>query len=147
MTGAFRMWWWAAPVAATLVGCTESAAPCAATLDLRGTWTYSADAVSPVRQRLLGAVRVDDGPSCTVAGVGDITTTDLGTGVVSPPVRGAVSGRVAGPTTVDFDLVLLVSTRRHLGTVTRDSIFGSWFATSDGVSGAQGTFVLRRSAP
>jgi hypothetical protein len=134
-------------VGTLLAGCTDSSAPCAAALDLRGTWTYAAEAVSPVRQRLVGAVRVDDGPSCTVAGVADITTTDLSTGVVSPPVRGAVSGRVADPTTVDFDLVLLLSSRRHLGTVTRDSIFGSWFATNDGVSGAQGTFVLRRSAP
>lgn len=132
-------------VAAT--GCTAASAPCAAELDLRGSWTYAAEAVSPLRQRLAGAVRIDDGPSCTVAGVADVVTTDLGTGVPGAPVRGTVAGRVASAATVDFDLVLLLSTRRHLGTVTRDSIHGSWFATSDGVGGSQGTFVLRRSAP
>lgn len=136
-------------VVATLLagGCQDAAAPCTTPLDLRGTWVYAADAVSPVRQRLSGAVRVDGGPSCVIAGVADITTTDLGTGLVSPPVRGTVSGRVADATTVDLDLQLGLSTRRHLGTVARDSIFGQWFATTDGVNGAQGTFVLRRTAP
>ncbi|MCU0624582.1 MAG: hypothetical protein MUF53_12090 [Gemmatimonadaceae bacterium] len=136
-----------AAAALALAGCTDATAPCVAELDLRGTWTYVAEAISPVRQRLNGAVRVDEGPSCAVAGVADVVTTDLATGVPGAPVRGTVAGRVASPTTIDFDLVLLLSTRRHLGTVTRDSIYGSWFATSDGVGGPQGTFVLRRSAP
>ncbi|MCE2942023.1 MAG: hypothetical protein ACK53A_08605 [Gemmatimonadota bacterium] len=134
-------------LAAALGGCAEAAAPCVAELDLRGTWSYVAEAISPVRQRLSGAVRIDDGPSCAIAGLADVVTTDLSTGVPGAPVRGTVAGRVASAETVDFDLVLLLSTRRHLGTVTRDSMFGSWFATSDGVGGAQGTFVLRRSAP
>lgn len=137
---------WVVALLAAGAGCSASTAPCLTPLDLGGTWIYMAEAVSPVRQRLTGAMRLDRGPSCRVAGVADVTVTDLGTGIVSPAVQGTVTGRVADGATIDVDLQLGLSARRHLGTVTPDSIFGQWFATSDGVNGPQGTFVLRRSA-
>jgi hypothetical protein len=137
-------------LAALALTCTSPASPCGTgpAPDLFGPWQYEGTQESPITATLSGTLTIDSQSGQTFGGTLDVTET--GNGSAPRQLSGWVTG-CALDASVDFDALFTVETaaRRHLGTVSGDSITkGSW--VEFGPSGqpvASGTFKSARSGP
>lgn len=91
-----------------------------------------------------GGLVVRSGVGTGFAGAYDVIET--GAQGAQRRLSGPVSGRTVGTTSVEFDVTLAGSTRRHVATKNADTLRGNWFdLTSGGTVEASGTFrAVRR---
>jgi len=115
-------------LAAGMVACSPGDCPPPPATVL-GAWTYSATQTAPSMATLGGILTLQ--PGCPgFQGILDGTQND-GVGLATP-VHVVVTGQMLGTTSVDFD----ASGRRHLGTITNDSMRGTWFEQASGGNGS-----------
>lgn len=121
--------------------CAFATDPDAEVADVRGTWTYTGEQSAPALA-LTGTLTVQSQQGETIGGQLSWQEPD---GLGGQAIRGgAVSGRVIETTDVDFDVLSVGVTRRHVGRLAGDSIKGAWIEVS---SGKSGEFVAVRSTP
>ncbi|MGH7701377.1 MAG: hypothetical protein ACREMJ_12770 [Gemmatimonadales bacterium] len=112
---------------------------------LGGAWEYDAVQTSPVAAVLTGTLDVTGQQGADFEGTLEATETEGQGGVRQ--LAGPVSGRALDAATVDFDAYFGLSGRRHLGTVTADTIRGAWVEIA-GAEASSGSFVaVRRTQP
>lgn len=97
-------------------------------VQLVGNWHYTAAQTSGPRVTYDGMLAITQQAGRTFSGGLDVQATSPQGTVMR--VNGVVSGRVVSTSSVDFDLQLTDDVRRHVGSVVRDSIKGTW-ATAD----------------
>jgi hypothetical protein len=134
-------------LAALALACTSPASPCGtgpAPVDLVGSWHYEGTQSSPTTATLIGTLTITSQSGQDFYGTLDVTETD---GSGPRPLSGVVTGCAVDATSVDFD-AFLPGARRHLGTVTADSIKGTWVESGmGGPPSASGSFESARSGP
>jgi hypothetical protein len=132
-----------AMVCSLLVGC-KTPQDCATPTNpnLLGSWTYTAAQNTPATAALAGTLVIATQCGTMVTGSLDVTEIDASG---SRRRTGTMSGRTVDSLTVDFDVFLTPTGRRHVGAVTvaRDSIQGTWIEPL-GVGSATGSFVADR---
>jgi hypothetical protein len=127
-----------------LAACVTSTDTGSSTLIVTGTWDYSASQTSPVgtvSATMLVTSQANGVFQGTIAG----SASEGG-----PPtsVSGTVAGQAVNDTVVDFDVFLNADPngRRHVATVVRDTMKGSW--VENGSGSPSGSFMaIRRSGP
>jgi len=108
-----------------------------------GTWSYSAQQVSPSTATLTGSLSFSSQVGAQISGTMDFTETDARG--LQRRLAGPFAGRTVDSTTLDFELTLGAVTRRHVGRVKADSLTGTWIeSTSDGLPTASGSFRAAR---
>jgi len=113
-------------------------------VNLLGQWDYQAVQTSPTPATLAGVLGVTGQTGTAVSGALDVTET------AGPAVRalnGVVSGQAPDSAAVDFDAFFDVTGRRHLGTLARDTLQGTWAEQSSGGELRSGTFRAVRRPP
>jgi hypothetical protein len=115
-------------VLAVTPGCGGISDPSSTDVQLVGNWHYVAAQTSGNRVMYDGTLVITQQSGRNFAGGLDAQASVPQGGVVR--VNGVVSGRIVSSGSVDFDLQLSDDVRRHVGSISRDSITGSW-ATSD----------------
>lgn len=126
----------AAVVGFAVLGSCASPVDCtsAPPVPLLGAWTYSATQTSPTTASLAGTLDITGQCGSSFTGTLDVTETDA---QGSRPLAGTVIGRALDSASVDFDAFLSAVGRRHIGSIARDSMRGTWVETG----GAGGSFV------
>ena len=136
---------------ATLAWATAAAlAACVSTTDtsgqppvaLIGAWDYAAIQTVPTPATLSGTLTVASQAGKTFQGSLDVTEVDSTTGIHH--FAGPVSGETLDSVTVDFDAFLSASARRHVASVVRDSMMGSWVEQGSGSVTKAGSFRAAR---
>jgi len=107
---------------------------------LVGNWLYTATQNAPETATLAGTLVIDT--QCGTTLTGSLDVTEIGAQGARRRT-GTMSGRTVDSTTVDFDVFLTTSGRRHVGAVARDSIQGTWIEPLD-LGSATGSFVAVR---
>ena len=108
-----------------------------------GTWTYVGLQVAPGAANLTGSLLFTEQTGARIGGSMDFVESDAHG--QQRRLAGPFSGRTVDSTTVDFELVLGVVTRRHVGRVKADSLTGTWVeSSSSGLPTASGTFRAAR---
>ena len=111
-----------------------------ATIDLRGSWRYTAQQTSGEPLAYSGTVVV--GTRTGSAFGGSITVEEQNARGAVRTIAGVVGGRVYSNGVVDMDVALEAATLRHVGTLTADTLRGNW-TTSEGLR--SGTFRAVRT--
>ena len=125
--------------AIAVAGCTTPTDTSPTNVQLTGSWRYTGVQTSGSRITYDGTLTLSQPSGRTFSGGLDAQAQDA-QGIVTR-VNGVVSGRVVAESSVDFDLQLPDEIRRHVGSVSADTIKGSW-ANSDLTS--LGTFTAVR---
>jgi hypothetical protein len=127
--------------AVLLGGCslsTENSGPVA---DVRGTWTYAGNQVTPALQ-FAGTLFITGQSGDQIAGTLSWTEQD---GLGNVVVRGGeVTGTVIADSDIDFDVTLADEVRRHIAVITADTLEGIWASSGAAKSGE---FRAERQAP
>jgi hypothetical protein len=126
---------WAAATA-----CGAATEPCAAPVDVTGTWSYSAEQQSPAPATSTGTLVVSRQTCRDFEGALDLVQVDARG---QQRLAGRVSGRVIDNGSLQFDASLGVIPRQHLATLTGDSFAGSWLELGGAVDAA-GAFHGKR---
>ena len=122
-------------------GCDFSTSPTGEVADVRGTWQFSGDQDAPALT-LEGTLLIQSQAGDAVSGQLSWQEHDgLGGSVAK---GGAVSGLVIEHSDVDFDVILPGGNRRHVGSITGDTIRGAWLEVG---SGKSGSWAAVRSTP
>lgn len=130
--------------ATALAGCSSTPEqPCTSGPDLSGTWQYQGAADAPERVTLVGTIVLQAGECGTFDGTIDVLQQDQN-GATSR-VAGPVHGQVLDGSSVQFDAYLDASARQHFGTVSGDSLSGTWIEGTD-PGAASGSFTMRRGS-
>lgn len=111
-------------------------------VSIAGRWRYSGTQTNPRNAQLSGTLDVRQQQGQAFDGTMAIQVTDLQGGV--RVIQGLVTGVFAGGSVIDFDLSSSDGILRHVGTLSGDTLRGSW-ASSDNVTA--GTFRAVREAP
>jgi hypothetical protein len=127
-----------------LAACVTSTDPGSSKLIVTGSWDYSASQTSP--PATISATMI---VSSQTNGVfqGSISGSENDGGTVTA-LSGTVAGQTVNDTVVDFDIFFNAdaSGRRHVATVVRDTMKGSW--VENGSASPVGSFLaIRRSGP
>lgn len=111
---------------------------------LEGQWDVSGQTSTGNGGTLQGALVVRSTSASGFAGSYDVLDTSNQGG--QRRVSGPIAGRIAGSTTLEFDVALAGLTRRHVATQTADTLQGSWYDVSvGGAVEASGSFrAVRR---
>lgn len=108
-------------------GCDSATDSGETALQVRGTWTYTSTQSSPALT-IEGTVRIDQQNGADFTGSVVLSEKDV-QGTIRDRT-GQLSGRVVGSSTVDFDVFIDASSRRHVANVTAgDSMSGTWAQT------------------
>lgn len=115
-------------LALVICGACDSATDSGETaLQVRGTWTYTSTQSSPPLT-IQGTLHVDQQDGADFTGSVVFSERDL-QGTIRDRT-GQLIGRVIGSSTVDFDVFIEASSRRHVATVILgDSMSGTWAQT------------------
>lgn len=134
-------WSVAAMLGAALVtaACTTPTDTSPTSVQLTGSWRYMGVQTSGARITYDGTMTLSQPSGRTFSGGLDAQAQDA-QGIVTR-VNGVVSGRVVSESSLDFDLQLSDDVRRHVGSVSADTIKGNW-ANADLTS--LGTFTAVR---
>lgn len=134
----------AAVICSLLVSC-KSPVECATPTfpSLLGPWSYTATQNAPATATLTGTLVIDTQCGTTLTGSLDVIEVDA---QGSRRRTGMMSGRTVDSVTVDFDVFLTTSGRRHVGAVARDSMQGTWIEPLE-LGSATGSFVAVRIIP
>jgi hypothetical protein len=111
---------------------------------LEGLWDLNGQSASGSGGAVQGTWTVRSTSAVGFAGSYDVIESTSGGG--QRRLTGPVTGRMAGANTTEFDVIVIGSTRRHIGTLQADTVRGSWFDVSqNGAVEATGTFrAIRR---
>ena len=93
-------------------------------VNLVGAWRYTGAQTSGTRVTYDGTLAITQQSGRTFSGGLDAQAVSA-QGIVTR-VNGVVSGRVLSGNSVDFDLQSTDDVRRHVGTVSADTLKGSW---------------------
>ena len=127
-----------------LAACVTSTDTGSSTLVVTGTWDYSASQTTPTAASLTGTLLISSQTNGIFQGSASVSENDGGT---VTPLSGAIAGQTVNDTTVDFDIFFDANGRRHVASVVRDTMRGSWVETG-GASTFAGSFMaVRRSGP
>jgi hypothetical protein len=127
-----------------LAACVSSTDQGSSTLVVTGAWDYSATQTTPSTASLAGTIIISSQANGVFQGSASVVENDGGT---LTPLSGAVAGQTVNDTTVDFDIFFDANGRRHVASVVRDTMRGSWVETG-GASPFAGSFLaIRRSGP
>ncbi|WP_284351504.1 hypothetical protein [Roseisolibacter agri] len=109
-----------------------------------GSWRYVAQQTSPAPADLQGTLAVGEQSGARIAGALDVVETDARG--LQRRLGGAMAGRTADSTTLDFDVAIGAGVRRHVGRVRGDSLTGSWIEqpVAGGAPVASGSFRAAR---
>lgn len=116
-------------------------------ITLLGAWNYSAVQSSPSAANLGGTLDITSQCGRDFIGTLDVTETDAVGG--TRRLTGTVSGQALDSTSVDFDAFVDTPpmARRHVGTVARDTIRGTWVEPTSGGASASGSFQGVKAPP
>ncbi len=131
-------------VTAVLTAC-ASAPTLPPFLPLAGTWDYAGTQTAPVPAQVRGTVQVNSQSGRAFGGAFSLTTTDA-SGIPSTD-QGLLDGQIPDSTHLDFQLRTSDAARRHLGTLTADTVRGTWVETSSVGITASGNFTAIRRRP
>jgi hypothetical protein len=134
-----------ASIALALSACLKSTGPQPSTLELDGTWKYSAVQIGSIQETLAGTLTISRESGASFQGRLDIVGTNSQSGQTRV-LGGLVSGSESGINVIDFDADLETTPRRHVGQIVADTITGTW--VGEGTNGAMssGTFRVEREA-
>lgn len=127
-----------------LAACVTSTDTGSSTLIVTGTWDYSATQASPAAT-VAGTMIVSSQSNGIFQG--SISGSENDGGTVTA-LSGTVAGQTVNDTVVDFDIFFNADAngRRHVATVVRDTMKGSW--VENGSASPAGSFrAVRRSGP
>ena len=127
-----------------LSGCLSSSTEPTTVSRLEGQWDVSGQSAAGVAIGVQGGLVVRSGAGAGFTGAYDVIESSAQG--AQRRVSGPVSGRTAGISSVEFEVVLGAVVRRHVATQTADTVRGSWFDVSQGGAvEASGTFrAVRR---
>lgn len=131
----------AVAAALALAGCSLPTSSAGEPADVRGTWSFEAEQVSPALV-LTGTLDITTQDGDVITGTLTWQESDGAGGVRLD--GGPVTGRVLGPEDVDFDLLRQGGSRRHVAHLVADTMEGSWLQLAHGLSG---TFRAVREDP
>ena len=114
---------WLAAVALA-AACSTPTDTSATTVSLVGAWRYAGAQTSGTRVTYDGTLTITQQSGRTFSGGLDAQAVSA-QGMVTR-VNGVVSGRVLSSNSVDFDLQSVDDVRRHVGTISADTLKGSW---------------------
>lgn len=123
MTAALRLSLWLAALAVA-AACTTPTDTSPTQVNLVGAWRYTGAQTSGARVTYNGTLAITQQSGRTFSGGLDAQAVSA-QGIVTR-VNGVVSGRVLSGNSVDFDLQSTDDVRRHVGTVSADTLKGSW---------------------
>lgn len=106
-----------------------------------GPWTYTATQNAPTTANLTGTLVIGTQCGTTLTGTLDVTETDA---QGSRRRTGTLSGRTVDSVTLDFDVFLTTTGRRHVGALAGDSLKGTWIEPLD-LGNASGSFDAVRA--
>jgi len=129
---------------ALVAGCLKSTEPQPSSLQLAGTWSYTGEQTSPVRETLTGTLTISGQSGTSFQGHVELVGTNTQTGATRV-LNGLVSGAQSG-SVVDFDASVEATPRRHVGQIKADTISGTWVGDGSGSAMASGTFRVEREA-
>ena len=130
-------------IVAVVAGCSSGTEPGTPPVALLGTWIYEGEQISPMPAALTGELEIASQSGDRLEG--SIDVLEVG-GVESRRLTGLVSGIALDAATVDFDVHVEGSTRRHVGEVRGDTIEGAWADVVSG--GGSGSFrAVRENTP
>lgn len=135
-------------VAAGATACSGSdGVDCGGTAPVAGTWDYQGAQTAPAPgSTLAGTLDVSDVNGCTFSGTLSVAETPDGGGAVVNRA-GPLFGIAVSATVVNFDVQFTPGVARtHVGTVTGDSLTGTWIEGT-GSSAPRGTFRAKRTGP
>jgi hypothetical protein len=114
----------------------------AATIIVRGTWSYASVQSGGVTTANGTLTLAQDS---TVRFTGTLDANEQDTHGQIRRIVAVISGRTLDESLVEFDLVVdATTTRHHTGSVSGDSLTGSWVQLSDAGIAASGTFRAHR---
>jgi hypothetical protein len=125
-------------LALLLSACAVVTEPCAASVDLSGSWRYSAVQQAPTHSTLSGTLLITEQNCVEFAGQLDLIEVNAQGG--SRRVTGPVAGRVIDASSVRFDAFLEAVPRQHLAILLGDSVSGTWLAVDGTGQTVSGTF-------
>ncbi|HTR21970.1 MAG TPA: hypothetical protein VMH88_14050 [Gemmatimonadales bacterium] len=134
--------WTTAVATAACVSTTDSSGQ--PPVALTGAWDYAAIQTTPTPATLSGTLTVASQAGHAFQGSIDVMEVDSASGVFH--FTGPVSGEALDSTTLDFDVFLTATARRHVGTVAHDSMSGSWVEQGGMVTKAGSFRAARRAA-
>lgn len=132
-----RRWALMVPLLTALGSCSGPTDACTPSSDVTGHWQYRAIQSAPVAATSTGVLMLDGDACGRLRGAFDVI--EASRSGVTRRLAGDVTGRSIGVGTVQFDVLLAPTSRRHLATVRGDSLAGTWLEPTEG--GASGTFT------
>lgn len=133
------------PLAVLLVltaGCGSVTDAGDATVDLRGSWRYTAQQTSGDPLAYTGTLVVATRSGSAFGG--SITVEESNARGAVRTIAGVAGGRVYSNGLVDIDVALEAATLRHVASLTADTLHGNW-TTTEGLRA--GTFRAVRTVP
>jgi hypothetical protein len=112
-------------LALALSGCLGGTTETEGTVPVDGTWTYTGQQTTGIPASLQGAVVFVS--ASTLSYGGSLDVIESASGNQQRRITGAVSGRMATSTTLDFDVTLGTVQRHHVGSLVADTVTGTWF--------------------
>jgi hypothetical protein len=131
-------------MAVAVAACVPPTTEPAGVTPLEGLWDLNGQSASGSGGAVQGTWTVRSTSAVGFAGSYDVIEATSGGG--QRRLTGAVTGRMVSATTTEFDVIVIGSTRRHIGTLRADTVRGSWFDVSQsGAVEATGSFrAIRR---
>lgn len=117
-------------VVGALTGCLGSGTEPTTVSPLEGQWDVTGQSTAGVANGTQGGLVVRSGSGTGFTGAYDVIETSAQG--AQRRLSGPLSGRTAGSNSVEFEVVLGTSTRRHVATRTADTLRGSWFDVAQG---------------
>ena len=128
---------------ALLSACLRSTEAQPSLLQLAGSWSYSGEQTSPVREILTGTLDISSESGMSFQGRLDIVGVNSQTNQ-SRALGGLVSGTEQASNVIDFDADVESNPRRHVGQLVADTITGTWVGASPNGVMSSGTFRAER---
>ena len=131
-------------MAFALAACVPATSEPSGVTPLEGLWDLNGQSASGSGGAIQGTWTVRSTSAIGFAGSYDVIESTSGGG--QRRLTGPVTGRMAGANTTEFDVIVIGSTRRHIGTLQADTVRGSWVDVSqNGAVEATGSFrAIRR---
>lgn len=128
---------------ALLSACLRSTEAQPSLLQLAGSWSYSGEQTSPVREILTGTLDISSESGMSFQGRLDIVGVNSQTSQTRA-LGGLVSGTEQASNVIDFDADVESTPRRHVGQLVADTITGTWVGASPNGVTSSGTFRAER---
>ena len=129
---------------APVVACQTPTDAGASKLAVKGVWNYTASQNVGGTAGLAGTLTISIQNGTSFSGTASVTQTTTTTTTLAGPLNGQTVDSV----TVDFDVFFDANGRRHVATVVRDSMKGSWVEDNGDGTASGGTFLaVRTSGP